>query len=155
MRSLFHHRLVRKHFSQLWRFAVCGGIGASIDIGSLTLFVEYFHIPSRIAFLPSSLLAVTFVFLANKYFTFANHEKQYANQLLKFALVYGLAFALNLTITYGLFWVGMRMFLGPLREIHIAILSKVLAIGFGAIWNYVLSHGFVFKKSEPIDIVVT
>lgn len=152
--AIFHKHVVRKHASQLWRFAVCGGIGATIDLGSLSFFVEVLDIPPMIAFLPSSVLASIFVFLANKYFTFKNRDRKYGKQMLKFLLVYAFSMALNIGLSSLFFWIGTLLFAAILREVFIAILAKVGAIGFGAIWNYILSHGFVFKSAEEADVVI-
>jgi dolichol-phosphate mannosyltransferase len=131
------------HMKQGLKFAICGGLGATIDLSTLTIQVELLGIPEGIAFLPSTAFAVTFVFLANKYFTFKNRERQYGSQMLKFIMVYGVAVASNLTISYVLLWLGVHY-----------LLARISAIGVGAVWNYAMSHGFVFKKSEKVDAVV-
>lgn len=145
---------VRKHVSQLWKFAIAGGIGSVIDLGSLTLFVEYFGINPWLAFPLSTIPAVLAVFIINKFFTFKNRERSYKSQLLKFSLVYGVAIVLNLLTSYALFWLGMRLFGDGLREVYVALLARAGAIAIGAAWNYTLSNGFVFKKGEDVDAVV-
>ena len=145
---------VRKHVSQLWKFAIAGGIGSIIDLGSLTLFVEYFDIHPWYAFPLSTIPAVTAVFLINKFFTFKNRERKVGSQLLKFAMVYGVAIVLNLLMSYAFYWIGVRLLGDILRDVHIALLARVGAIAIGAAWNYTLSHGFVFKKNEEVDAVV-
>ena len=143
MRRTLYHPAFRKHFSQLWRFAVCGGTGAVIDLSTTTVLVEYAQLQPQYAYVPSSLLAVLFVFLANKYFTFRNHESRVGGQALKFAFVYGTAIAFNLLSSWVLLWVGFHY-----------LLAKIASIGIGAIWNYSMSHGFVFRKGEKVDAVV-
>lgn len=115
----------------------------TIDLGSTVLLVERFSVDPRIAYIPSTALAVIFVFLANKFFTFRNREKQYGSQLLKFAFVYGVAVVSNLTISYTLYWIGLHY-----------LLSKIIAIGIGAVWNYAMSHAFVFKKTQREEVVI-
>ena len=143
MKRLLHHPFVRTHLSQGIKFCVCGGIGATIDLSSLTFFVEVLDVDPAIAFIPSAGLAVTFVFFANKYFTFNNREKKHLSQAAKFAIVYGTAITSNLAISWTLLWLGVHYFL-----------ARVVAIGIGAVWNYSMSHGFVFKKGEKIDTAV-
>jgi putative flippase GtrA len=143
MKKIFQHPNVQRHLSQLVKFALCGGIGATIDLSTLTFFVEVLGVNPHLGFAISTLLAVIFVFLANKHFTFKNHEKKYVSQACKFAIVYGIAIALNISLSSFLYWVGLHY-----------LLSKVVAIGTIAIWNYALSHGFVFKKKENIDSAV-
>jgi len=150
----FTHNTVRKHASQIWRFAVAGGTGSIIDLGTLTLLVKYAGVSPNIAFIISTLLAVTVVFVINKYFTFGNKEKNVMHQALKFALVYGVAIVVNIAMSSFFFWVGSKYLTGTIDEVYVALIAKALAIGIGAVWNYTLSHGFVFKKNEDVDVVV-
>jgi putative flippase GtrA len=135
--SLLDHPFIRKHGPQLIKFAVAGGLGATIDLGSLTLFVEQFGMDERVAVVPSTLCAVIVVFLLNKHFTFKNKDKQVGKQAAKFAIVYGVAILSNIIISALLITAGLHY-----------LLAKIAAIGGGAIWNYAMSHGFVFKQSE-------
>ena len=141
MHRLLSHPFVRTHLSQGLKFAMAGGLGACIDLGSLTLFVEYFALPSRLAVIPSTLLAVSAVFLINKHFTFHNREHRYGRQILRFAFVYGVAICSNIGISALLITLGVHY-----------LPSKIAAIGLGALWNYGMSHGYVFKKKvDPVD----
>lgn len=62
---------------------------------------------------------------------------------MKFIMVYGVSLVTNILISNFLLWLGVYY-----------IFAKVGAIAIGAFWNYALSHGFVFKKGEEIDVVV-
>jgi putative flippase GtrA len=143
MASFLRHQSVRRHASQLWKFVVCGGIGFTIDLLSLTLFVEWFSMDERIAVVVSSIVGATFVFFANKFFTFRNTEQRYGSQITKFALVYGVAIASNAVISNLLLWFGVYY-----------LLAKIIAVAIGAVWNYALSHGFIFKKSVPEEVAI-
>lgn len=137
--------LVHKHASQLLKFAVVGGIGSVIDLSSLAFFVEYLGVEKRIAVIFSTICAVIVVFILNKKFTFKNKEKKVGTQAMKFALVYGAAAISNISISAVLITIGVQY-----------LLAKMAAIGIGAAWNYSMSHGFVFKKSDPVteEVVV-
>lgn len=143
MLNLLRHHKVRTHFSQVWKFIVCGGIGFTIDLTSLSLLVERFEVNEYLAVILSSLIGASFVFVANKFFTFGNREARYGSQALKFLLVYGVSIVGNALIAAVLIWLGVHY-----------LLAKVIAVGMGAVWNYALSHGFIFKKNEPVDTVV-
>lgn len=65
------------------------------------------------------------------------------NQALKFALVYGVALVMNVLISNLLIAFGI--------DYRIA---KIVAVAIGAVWNYALSHGFIFKKKDDIDVVI-
>lgn len=134
---------MRKHVSQGLKFAICGGIGASIDLVSLTILVEFFEFSPHWGYVISTLLAVSIVFVGNKFFTFRNHEKRYVSQILKFALVYGCAVIFNVGLSSLFFISGIHY-----------VVSKIFAIGIVAVWNYSLSHGFIFKKSEEVDVAI-
>lgn len=137
--SLLRHPFIKKHAPQIIKFALAGGLGAMIDLGSLTLLVEYVGVEEHLAVIPSTLCAVCVVFLLNKHVTFKDKKGNYGPQILKFAFVYGVAILSNILISSGLILIGVHYFL-----------SKVIAIAVGAIWNYAMSHGFVFKKGDPI-----
>lgn len=154
MANLLSNNNVRKHASQIWRFAIAGGTGSIIDLGTLTLLIKYGGVSPNIAFIISTLLAVTVVFLINKYFTFGNKDKNLMHQAMKFALVYGVAIVVNIGMSSFFFWIGSKYLTGVIDEVYIALIAKAIAIGIGAVWNYTLSHGFVFRKNEDVDVVV-
>lgn len=143
MFNIHQKRWLGKHFSQLWRFAICGGSGFALDLGSLTLFVEYAHIDPRIAVILSSVVGATFVFFANKFFTFNNREHKTGRQAFKFFMVYGVSIIGNAAIANFMLLLGAQY-----------LVAKIVAVAIGALWNYALSHGFVFKKKENVDVVV-
>ncbi len=127
---------MRKHAKQLIKFGFTGGIGSCVDLGSLALIVEYAHIRPLIAGILSSLIAVTIVFTFNKFFTFRNHERQFAKQIAKFALVYGIAFCMNIALYSFLLSTGLQY-----------VVAKLSAILIIAVWNYILSNSFIFKQN--------
>jgi putative flippase GtrA len=143
MKKILKNDSVRTHASQLWKFVICGGLGFILDLSSLTVFVEQFGIDARVAVILSSLVGAAFVFVANKFFTFRNREKRYGSQAFKFFMVYGVSIISNALISNLLLWLGMYY-----------LLAKIIAVGVGAMWNYALSHGFVFKKAGDVDAVV-
>ena len=58
-------------------------------------------------------------------------------------MVYGVAIVLNVLLSNALYWWGLHYFL-----------AKIVAIGVIAVWNYSLSHGFIFKKKDRVEKVV-
>ncbi len=125
------------------KFIVCGGIGALLDFSSLSFFVQVANVDPRVAVILSSCVGAAFVFVANKFFTFRNRETSYGNQIFKFVMVYGVSIISNAIISNLLLAIGVHY-----------LLAKFLAIGVGAVWNYALSHGFIFKKKEEIDVAI-
>lgn len=143
MKRLLQHPFVRKHISQGLKFVLCGGCGMIVDLTSLHIFVHYLSVEPKYAVVFSSMLGALFVFFANKFFTFKNREKKYGSQFFKFALVYGTAIASNVAISWLLLYFGLHY-----------LLAKFIAIGIGALWNYTLSHSFIFRKGEEVDAAI-
>lgn len=137
------HRRLRRHADQIWRFLICGGTGFVLDMSSLALFVEVAGIDARIAVVLSSCIGALFVFLANKFFTFRNREPA-GRQFLRFVVVYGVSIVFNALISNLLLWLGVQY-----------LLAKMIAIGIGIIWNYALSHGFIFRRGKEVDVVIS
>ena len=129
--------LLRRHSQQCLRFIICGSTGAVIDLSTLTLLVRN-GVNEHTASILSSTLSVLFIFFANKHFTFGDREGDHVTHALKFALVYGLAFIFNISITSILLFLNVHYFL-----------AKVIAIGMVVFWNYSLSHAFIFCIKHP------
>ncbi len=154
MPRLLHHPTVRKHASQLWKFILGGGIGTILDLITVSILIREFQVSPYIAYIPSTIVGATFVFFVNKFFTFKNRGKSTRDQAMKFALVYGTAFCLNLVLAWGLLWVFTNYLFPATMAYLAAMLARVMAIGLIAIWNYSLSHGFIFKEGEMDAAVI-
>ncbi len=143
MRTLIEHPRFKTHFSQGWKFIIVGGTGAMIDLGTQALMVNA-GMSRYVATVLSTLLSVTVVFILNKFFTFKSRGKV-EQEGKRFAFVYGVSITTNILITSFLIWFG----------VHYTI-SKMIAIGCGVIWNYAMSHKFVFsQKKTPQTPVIT
>jgi len=57
--------------------------------------------------------------------------------------VYGVSIMANAAVSNVLLWFGLHY-----------LLAKIIAVGIGALWNYALSHGFIFKKKEQVDVAI-
>lgn len=134
--QILSHPRIQRHLGQGLRFVLVGGTAAMVDLGGSAFFVHVLSLSPYIATGLSTACAVTMVFLGNKFFTFKNRNAQYGNQLAKFAIVYGAAIVENLSVTWVLIHLGFHF-----------LFSKVVAIGVGVLWNYSMSHYFVFKKN--------
>ncbi len=135
MKRFLNHPTVRTHAPQLLKFAMAGGMGSIIDLGTLTLLTRALSVPAEAGFLFSSIVGATFVFFVNKLITF-KHAGAWTPQLLKHYTVYGPAIIANFLLSNALFLV--------LPD----VVSKFIAIGVIAIWNYLMSHHYVFKKKS-------
>lgn len=123
------------HLKQIIKFCMCGGSAAILDLGSLAFFVEIIGMHPQVAFFPSTFIAVAYVFLFNRFITFRASNGSLMHQLTKFIVVYFGAIVLNLGLSSFLLWIGVYY-----------LLAKAIAIGVGAVINYLLSHHFVFRS---------
>lgn len=146
IQRIINHPSVRRHAQQGAKFIVAGLLGATIDFSVLAFEVEYFGIDPHIAYIPSGLAAVVFVFFFNKYVTFRSRES-HGRQGLRFAMVYSAAFVLNYLLASGLYYLMTTIFASGSQLADKAyLLAKAGAIGIVAVWNYCWSHAFVFKR---------
>ena len=134
MHSFLRHPVIRTHGPQLLKFGLTGGAGSILDMGTLALLTRALSVPAEFAFLLSALVGATFVFVVNKLFTF-RHSGAWLPQLLKHYTVYGPAIIANFLLSNALFLVVPDL------------VAKPIAIGVIAVWNYLLSHHYVFRKS--------
>jgi putative flippase GtrA len=157
MKRLIRSPRVRKHASQASKFIVCGLTGAAIEFGIIFILVERLHMDPRVAYIPSGLITVVFVFFFNKYVTFGNTESDHLGQTLRFAMVYGAAFVLNYLLASGLYSAGLYMLRAQRATAPEAYqygarvlpyAAKAFAIGVVAVWNYCFSHAFIFKPRK-------
>jgi putative flippase GtrA len=136
MKRVLQHPLVMRHWSKFLRFAVCGGLGACIDFGTLLSLTRIAGWHPRYALFVSGVVSLVFVFLANKYFTFREtDDKRHGTQAGKFLLVYAMSALFNYILSLGFISVGAADFV-----------AKALAIGIMMFVNYAFLHGFVFRR---------
>jgi putative flippase GtrA len=129
----------RRHAPTFLRFLVCGGLAACIDFGTLHFLIAYAGWTEARALLVSTGLALIFVFIANRFFTFGVRGGGVSTQAAKFLMVYLTAASLNYGLTLSLIFIGVHY-----------LLAKAMAIGLIMFFNYALLHGFVFKKKKVI-----
>ncbi len=144
------HPHIRTHLHQGIKFILCGLTGAFVEFSVVYVLVEHAAFDPRIAYIPSGLLSVTFVFFFNRYVTFRNRGRDYAAQTVRFIVVYSMAFLLNYLLANIFFRIG-SLYLA-MSVVRIALLAKALAIGIIAFVNYSLSHGFIFRTTPEIEL---
>jgi putative flippase GtrA len=129
---------IQRHLSQGIRFVLVGGTGSLIDLSTLGALVAYADMSPYIAQVISTLLSVSVVFTLNKLFTFRSRASRQTHvELMRFIFVYGVAITSNIALTSLFIWLGVH---------H--LIAKCLAIGIGIVWNYGMSHAFVFKRKD-------
>ncbi len=135
MKRILHHPLVKSHGPKVAKFIVSGVCGATVDLTSQWILVEHGQMSPFLGFVLSASLGAGVVFFFNKWITFKNHDRHVGSQAVRFAVVYAPAIGLNFLMSSFFYSLGVP------HE-----LAKAIAIGIGAVINYVLSSTFIFKK---------
>ncbi len=139
MKKVIQHPTVRKHIGQGTLFVVSGTTGAAIEFVTLWLLVNPIGVPEQYALFFSCLGSITFVYFFNKYRTFKEESKLHVSQTIRFISVYIPAIGMNYAISLTLFHYGVHY-----------LLAKAISIGIVAIFNYILSSSFIFKKQTVL-----
>lgn len=126
-----------------------------MEFSILKLLVGYYAVSPFIAYLPSAFIPAVFVFFFNKYVTFRSTGRT-SRQTKRFLMVYVVAFCANYALSSFFYSFGSSMLTGQviggveLTDPRVAYLAKALAIGITAVFNYVLSHSFIFRAEQAL-----
>ncbi len=134
-----------KNKAQKGRFAVVGIANTIIDFGVL-FTLKIAGLPEIPANIVSTFTAFCFSFFANKNYTFKTSGTNVARELGLFILV-----ALTgAWVIQSLVLAGMLSVLSPLHlsELITLFIAKIIAVGAGLIWSYVMYSRVVFKSKE-------
>lgn len=124
-------------FRQFMRFCVVGIINTIIDYGVYLFFSRSIGLFYLYANILAILVAMTFSFFANKYWTFGNFENKLKSQYTKFFLIGVIYFILYNSIFYL-----------SIINLHIYdLLAKVIAIAIGLFWNFIANKYWTFRKN--------
>lgn len=110
----------------------------------LNSLIHFGDVDKRYAAIPAILISASYVFLMNRNFTFRSRNDQ-RKEAFKFAMVYGPAIVFNYAF-YRLFLYILEPYEGILPFLSTYNYATALAIAIVAVWNYTLSHFFVFKR---------
>lgn len=113
---------------QFFRYVFVGGFAAVINIGSLYIFKEFFHLYYLVANVLGFLLGLITNYLLSKKFVF-NSEKEEMNQAIEFAI-----YALIGVCGLGFDTLFMWLFTSAIGIYY--LLSKIVSTGLVFIWNF-------------------
>lgn len=125
-------------FRQFIKFSLVGVINTIIDFSVYLFFSRLIGLYFLYANIIAILVAMTFSFIANKYWTFQNNEKKIKSQYVKFTLVNGVYFLLNNMIVFVLVEYLVFYDLG----------AKIIAVITGLIWNFLANRHWTFKVKK-------
>ncbi|MDD4412726.1 MAG: GtrA family protein [Patescibacteria group bacterium] len=125
-----------KPYGKFLKFITTGGVGFLVDLAIVVFLVEVVKLNLYLANCCSFIVAVTVVFLINKFWTFKDSSEAYAKQYFKYFMVSlgGLAWnflLLNLFVdTLGIWYVY----------------AKIIITVIVAFWNFFVNNYWTFKK---------
>jgi len=119
-----------------WNYLIISVIVTAIDVGLLYILTEYANLNYLVSATFSYCVGLILAYIGQKIFTFKDQNKKIAKQFSLFTIVSIIGLLINLLI--------LKVFV-EYFGIHYMI-SKVIAIGAGFIWNYSINKKFTFKK---------
>lgn len=111
------------------RFAVVGIAGAAVDFGVTLLCKEVLKINKFVSNATGFVLAATFCFFLNKYWTYQSQRPLAWSEYLVFIAVSLVGLGINTAVVYVLNEKAKMNF----------YLSKCFAIGVASVWNFVVN----------------
>lgn len=126
-----------------FRYSIVGALGTAIDIGSLYVFVEFFHVPVLLAAAFSFLLAALNNFALNKMWTFRVKSKNNRKLFIKFMVVSLIGFALT------------ELFMIVFIELFSLwyLFAKALTSLIVLVWNFLGNKLWTFTlKESPLHL---
>jgi putative flippase GtrA len=126
------------------RYIIAGGLSAAIEIGTLILLVEVFHMTYLRGNVIAFLFTTIFNYILSRKWVFKSepHKKNKKRvELPVFMFFVGCGFLIN----QGALWFFVSQ-IGMRYEI-----AKIVAIAFVVIWNFFTRKFIVFKKLVPVS----
>ena len=139
--------LARLSRISILRFAVIGALGMPVDWCALQLFLHWGTGPyfGRVL---AWLVAATFTWLGNRYFTFADTRSHtFTGTICEWGRFLA-ANAVGGLVNVGLYSVMLRFAPPPFNDINLAFVSGVL---LGLAFNFLLSKRMVFRRDIAAD----
>ena len=138
--------LARLSQMSILRFAVIGVLGMPVDWLALQLFLHLGAGPYYSRAL-SWLVAATFTWAGNRYFTFADQRSRSFTGTIKEWGRFLAANAVGGLVNVGLYSVMLRFAPPPFNDLNLGFVSGIL---LGLVFNFFLSKKVVFRP-DPVD----
>lgn len=123
-------------FLRFIKFAVVGTISFFLDFGTTYLFKEKIKLNQYIANTFGFIVAASFNFTLNKFWSFQNHAD---NLFLQFAEYVG-------SMSVGLVLASYMIYYLNEKKGYNFYLSKVLSVSISMIWNFFMNNYIVFAN---------
>ena len=119
----------------LLKFSLIGIIGVVINFLITSLLKEYLKVNKYVSNSFGYLIAISFNFLANKFFTFKSDSSEIYDEVIKFIIVTSIGILINHIVVY---------LLTEKKNMNFYF-SKIAAVIVVFIWNFTLHSIFTFK----------
>ena len=119
----------------LLKFSLIGIIGVVINFLITFLLKEYLKVNKYVSNSFGYLIAISFNFLANKFFTFKSDNSEIYDEVIKFIIVTSIGILINHIVVY---------LLTEKKNMNFYF-SKIAAVIVVFIWNFTLHSIFTFK----------
>ena len=119
----------------LLKFSLIGIIGVVINFLITFLLKEYLKVYKYVSNSFGYLIAISFNFLANKFFTFKSDSSEIYDEIFKFIIVTSIGILINHIVVY---------LLTEKKNMNFYF-SKIAAVIVVFIWNFTLHSIFTFK----------
>lgn len=133
-KAIFHAWSLRREFT---KYAMVGISGVVLDMGTLILLREYFHILPTIAVILNQPLALAYNFTLNKYWSFKSRAIPH-RQMVRYAILTG----------WNYFFSWVSMFILHVQWGIDYRLARILGIALTVTWNFLLYKYWVYKEHE-------
>ncbi|PIT87813.1 MAG: hypothetical protein COU31_00590 [Candidatus Magasanikbacteria bacterium CG10_big_fil_rev_8_21_14_0_10_40_10] len=120
---------------QFIKYAVIGSSALVLDIGSLFLFINFFHLSPVYGVVINQLIVLNYVFLLNRFWTFRSTH-MISGQIIKFASLAGFNYIVSI--------IWMWFFNGHYGFNY--LLVRIANIFLSACWNFFLYKYWIYKK---------
>ena len=124
---------------QFVRYFVIGLGAVALDISSLYLLKQYFHIRPVVAVVINGIFIMNYVFFLNKYWAFKSNGITH-KQMIKFFILAGINYVISIT------W----MYIFNHKFGFHYLLVRVANIALSVAWNFLLYKYWVYKHEEPV-----
>lgn len=123
---------------QFVRYFVVGFSGVILDVGSLYLLKEFFHILPTVAIIINGIFLLNYIFFLNKYWAFKSQGVTH-KQMVRFFILAGINYVISISWMY---------FFNHKLEFNY-LLVRVANIALSVAWNFLLYRYWVYKHEEP------
>jgi putative flippase GtrA len=123
---------------ELAKYIAVGLSGVLLDIGTLK-FLTFHGLRPTLAIIINQALLLTYNFLLNKYWSFANREMPH-KQVVRYIIL----------ATWNYFFSVVMMYVGNEYFGFDPVLVRVASIAVMTMWNFVLYKHWVYRSAEPV-----